>query len=162
MSELGDLYQQMILDHSKRPRHFHVMDDATSHAEGYNPLCGDRVTIYLKLTDSHFDQISFTGTACAICTASASLMTQMLAGTDAAKADEMFDRMRQMLTGPEDQALDEDALGKLVVLHGVRKYPMRVKCATLPWHTMKAALNGGDGGAPASGSEGANQAVTTE
>lgn len=140
--ELGDLYQQMILDHSKHPRHFHEMPDATCHAEGYNPLCGDRVTVYLKLDNGDIRDISFTGTACAICTASASLMTEIASGSTIDAAQIQFDRLRDMLTGSNDRSYNEEDLGKLVVLGGVNKYPMRVKCATLPWHTMKSAMDG--------------------
>lgn len=145
MSELTDLYQDLILDHGKRPRNMRAMKSANRHAEGFNPLCGDRITIHVHDANGTIDDVSFEGSACAICTASASLMTQRLKGSTAADAEAMFQSFRNMLTGPEaDVDQYEGALGKLAALAGVRRYPMRVKCAMLPWHTLKAALDDRD------------------
>jgi nitrogen fixation NifU-like protein len=137
MSELRELYQEVILDHHKRPRNFRRLEGAP-HVEGYNPLCGDRVTVYLKLDGDVVQDISFQGTGCAISTASASLMTEALKGKTRAQAEELFRRFHELLTGtttPPD-------LGKLSVFAGVREFPVRVKCATLAWHTFHAALQG--------------------
>jgi nitrogen fixation protein NifU and related proteins len=147
MSDLSDLYQQLILDHGKRPRNLRAIDDADRTAEGYNPLCGDHVTVYVKLLDRTLDDVSFTGAGCAICTASASLMTQAVKGRREADAEAMFEAFHDLLTretasGNGSQQNDID-LGKLEALAGVKKYPIRVKCATLPWHTLHAALQGG-------------------
>lgn len=138
--DLDDLYQQVILEHSRKPRNFHAIDDADASAEGYNPLCGDRVTIFARRNDAgDIEDIAFTGKGCAICTASASMMTQSLKGVSAERLTELFEHFHHMLTEATDSA-DEEVLGKLAVFHGVRKYPIRVKCATLPWHTLKSAL----------------------
>ena len=138
MSDLSDLYQEMILDHGKRPRNHRVIDHPDRTAEGYNPLCGDRVNVFINLSDGVIAEICFTASGCCICTASASLMTQHLSGKRGADAVEAFKAFRDMLTDPEPA--EPEGLDKLVVLSGVRRFPMRVKCATLPWHTMKAAL----------------------
>lgn len=140
MSDLDDLYQQVILDHSRNPRNFRAVDPADGKADGYNPLCGDRVTIFVKLEGGKVTDAAFVGKGCAICTASASMMTQQVKGRDADELTVMFEHFHRMLT-LDDTAEDEEALGKLAVFHGVRKYPVRVKCATLPWHTLKAALD---------------------
>lgn len=139
VDDLAELYQQLILDHSKRPRHFGVLPEATHDAEGYNPLCGDRIHMYLKVADGRVTDLGFTGKACAICTASASMLTDALNGMGEQEATEQFDRFRRLLTG-EATGADREALGKLAALAGVQRFPMRVKCATLPWHTFKAAL----------------------
>lgn len=139
MSELRDLYQEVILDHSKRPRNFHAMPHADRKAEGYNPLCGDRETVFLDLEGDVLKDVSFTGAGCAISTASASMMTESLKGKTRAEADALFERFHALITGKGEAAPE---LGKLAVFSGVREFPVRVKCATLPWHTLKAALSG--------------------
>lgn len=138
---VDDLYQETILDHSKRPRNFHVMADANRHAEGYNPLCGDKLRLYLKVENDVVQDASFEGSGCAISTASASLMTESLKGKTREEALKLLDKFHDLLT--TDTAAGKD-LGKLVVFCGVRDYPARVKCATLAWHTLKSALNGTD------------------
>lgn len=135
---VDDLYQEIILDHSKRPRNCHPMGDANRHAEGYNPLCGDKLELYLKLEDGVVKDASFVGSGCAISTASASLMTESLKGKTREEAIKMLDRFHDLLT-TESPVTSE--LGKLVVFCGVRDYPARVKCATLAWHTLKSALD---------------------
>ena len=142
MSDLRDLYQEVILDHSKRPRNFHANPDADRKAEGYNPLCGDRETIFLKLSGDVLEDVSFTGAGCAISTASASMMTESVKGKTRAEAEALFDRFHDLITGKESSGNGGPELGKLKVFSGVREYPVRVKCATLPWHTLKAALHG--------------------
>ena len=138
---VDDLYQETILDHSKRPRNFHVMPDANRHAEGYNPLCGDKLRLFLKVENDIVQDASFEGSGCAISTASASLMTESLKGKTRDEALKLLDKFHALLT--TDVAAAQD-LGKLVVFCGVRDYPARVKCATLCWHTLKSALNGAD------------------
>jgi nitrogen fixation NifU-like protein len=140
MSDLRDLYQEMILDHSRRPRNFGELPQANRKAEGYNPLCGDRETVYLKVDGDVLEDIAFTGAGCAISTASASMMTESLRGKSRAEVDALFERFHDLITG--GPAKSGPALGKLEVFSGVREYPVRIKCATLPWHTLKAALNG--------------------
>jgi len=139
MSELRDLYQQVILDHNRKPRNCYVMSCATRTADGHNPLCGDTVKVYLRIEDGRIAEISFQGSGCAICTASTSLMTESVKGKTVAETTELFRGFHDMLTGvAAEQGLD---LGKLMVFEGVREYPVRVKCATLAWHTLKAALD---------------------
>lgn len=133
-----DLYEETILDHSKRPRNCHPMQDATCQAEGYNPLCGDKVKLYVKVESDVVEDVSFVGSGCAISTASASLLTESLKGKTRDQALEMLDNFHELLT--TDTTVGKD-WGKLVVFCGVRDYPARVKCATLPWHTLKSALN---------------------
>jgi nitrogen fixation NifU-like protein len=135
---VDDLYQEVILDHSKRPRNCHEMLDANRKAEGYNPLCGDKLKLYLKMNGEIVEDASFIGSGCAISTASASLMTESLKGKTRAEATKLLDKFHDLLT--TDAPVGKD-LGKLVVFGGVREYPARVKCATLAWHTLKAALN---------------------
>ena len=142
MSELDDLYQEVILDHNKSPRNFRAIADADRKAEGYNPLCGDQVTIYLKIQDGTIQDISFQGSGCAISKASASLMTAELKGKTAAEAQRLFDSVHQMLTGECNDQKNGQQLGKLATLSGVYKFPARVKCASLAWHTVKSALKG--------------------
>jgi nitrogen fixation protein NifU and related proteins len=132
-----DLYQETILDHSKRPRNCHPMDDATRKAEGYNPLCGDKLKLFLKMNGDTVEDVSFVGSGCAISTASASLMTESLKGKSREEAMVLLDKFHDLLT--TDTPVSKD-LGKLVVFCGVRDYPARVKCATLAWHTLKSAL----------------------
>ncbi len=145
MSELADLYQQLILDHGKRPRNLRAMEDADKRAEGYNPLCGDRVTVFVKKDADALADVSFVGKGCAICTASASLMTQAVKGMAERDAEQLFEAFHQLLTtpakAPATTGEPQPELGKLAALAGVRKYPIRVKCATLPWHTLHAALH---------------------
>lgn len=143
-SDLRDLYQEVILDHSKRPRNFHAMPGADRHAEGYNPLCGDRETIFLELEGDVLKDVSFQGAGCAISTASASMMTDALRGKTIAEASAMFERFHELVTAdPSRAAAVAPELGKLAVFQGVHEFPLRVKCASLAWHTMKAALDGG-------------------
>jgi len=139
MSDLTDLYQEVILDHNRRPRNFHALADASHSAEGYNPLCGDRLTLYLKLADGTIEDVAFQGAGCAISKASASMMTDALKGRTVAEANALFDRFHRMVTTPPDQAVED--MGKLSSLAGVREFPVRVKCASLAWHTLKAAMN---------------------
>ncbi|MBZ5577742.1 MAG: SUF system NifU family Fe-S cluster assembly protein [Acidobacteriia bacterium] len=136
---VDDLYQETILDHSKRPRNFHIMQDANRTADGYNPLCGDKLKLYLKVENDIVQDASFEGCGCAISTASASLMTESLKGKTKDEALHLLEKFHDLLT--QDAASTQD-LGKLVVFCGVRDYPGRVKCATLAWHTLKSALNG--------------------
>ena len=143
MAELDDLYQEVILDHNKSPRNFHAMPAANRKAEGYNPLCGDQVTVYLKLEDGTIEDISFQGSGCAISKASASLMTAALKGKTEAQAQALFEDVHRMLTG-EDGAGSTERVGKLAVLSGVCKFPARVKCASLAWHTVNSALKGAE------------------
>ena len=141
MSELSDLYQEVILDHCKRPRNFGTLADADHVAEGYNPLCGDKVKVYVALDGERLAGIAFEGSGCAISTASASLMTEALAGKSVGEAQRLFAEVHGMLTGdPSQAAAESESLGKLAALAGVREYPVRVKCATLAWHTLQAAL----------------------
>ena len=135
---VDDLYQETILDHSKRPRNHHSMDDANRKADGYNPLCGDKLRLYLKVEGDVVQDASFEGSGCAISTASASLMTDSLKGKTRAEALKLMEKFHDLLT--TDTPVQQD-LGKLVVFCGVRDYPARVKCATLAWHTLKSALN---------------------
>jgi nitrogen fixation NifU-like protein len=146
MSDLRELYQEVILDHNKRPRNFQKLEGANRTAEGYNPLCGDQITVYLSVEDDVIKDISFQGSGCAISKASASLMTTSVKGKTQAEAEVLFDRIHTMLTGERDTTVDPHELGKLAVLSGVCEFPARVKCASLAWHTLRAALKG-DGGA---------------
>jgi len=138
MSDLNDLYQEVILDHNRRPRNFHALADASHSAEGYNPLCGDRLTLYLKVADGVVQDVSFEGAGCAISKASASLMTDAVKGKSIAEAQALFERFHRMVTTPPEQPVED--LGKLSALAGVREFPVRVKCASLAWHTLKAAM----------------------
>ena len=140
--DLRELYQEMILDHGKRPRNFRRLAEANRRAEGYNPLCGDRETIYLRLEGDVVGDASFEGAGCAISTASASMMTEAVKGKTRAEADALFEKFHALLTGAPNARAAGPALGKLEVFSGVRDYPVRIKCATLPWHTMKSALDG--------------------
>jgi nitrogen fixation NifU-like protein len=139
MSGLDELYQEVILDHNRSPRNFCRLDGATHHAEGHNPLCGDHVEIFLKITDGVITDITFEGNGCAISKASASLMTERLKGMPVEEAAELHSEIHDVLRGNSD--VDTDRLGKLAALSGVSEFPMRVKCATLAWHTMKAAAD---------------------
>jgi nitrogen fixation NifU-like protein len=141
MADLQDLYQEVILDHNKSPRNFRAMENASHRAEGFNPLCGDHVTVYLRLRDGAIEDISFQGSGCAISKASASIMTAELKGKQETEAAEIFEKVHRMLTS--DGSGDGQGMGKLAVLSGVCKFPARVKCASLAWHTLNSALKGG-------------------
>ena len=147
MSDLRELYQEVVLDHSKSPRNFHAIADASADAEGFNPLCGDQVHVYVALDGEQLKDVAFTGNGCAISKASASMMTQAVKGRSKAESLALFERFHRLVTGGGE---DPDALGKLAVFAGVSEFPVRVKCASLAWHTLKAAL------------EGARAPVTTE
>jgi len=138
--ELRDLYQQVILDHNKSPRNFRLMANATQHAEGYNPLCGDRLDVYLIIKNGIVEDISFKGEGCAISKASASLMTSILKGKTKEEAEKLFNKFHDLVTGKLGDNPDIDELGKLAVFAGVQEFPVRVKCASLAWHTMMNAL----------------------
>ena len=143
MSDLRELYQEVILDHHKKPRNFRSLEGAR-HVEGYNPLCGDKVTIYVKLEGDVVRDVSFQGSGCAISTASASMMTESLKGKTRAEAEALFQSFHDLLTGKTGTGGGASNLGKLEVFSGVREFPVRVKCATLAWHTFHAALEGED------------------
>jgi nitrogen fixation protein NifU and related proteins len=139
--ELDDLYRDVILDHNRRPRNFGGLDSADASVDGFNPMCGDRLTLRLKLADDTISDIRFEGEGCAISTASASLMTEAVKGKTRADALQLFERVHRLLT---DDAAPADELGKLAALSGVREYPARVKCASLCWHTLASALKAAD------------------
>lgn len=139
MSDLRDLYQEVILDHNRHPHNFRELDGADRHADGNNPLCGDRLAVYVNLDGETISDVSFLGSGCAISKASASLMTDAVKGRTLAEARLLFERFLALVTG-EAAAVDAAALGKLAVLAGVRDYPTRVKCASLAWHTLRAAV----------------------
>ena len=143
MSDLRDLYQQVILDHYRAPRNFGALKPVSSCAEGYNPLCGDKVKVYLKTDGNRVEGLSFEGVGCAISTASASLMTEAVLGLERAQAEALLSTFLALMTG-EGEPGEGVELGKLEVLSGVRDYPVRIKCATLAWHALRAALGGGD------------------
>jgi nitrogen fixation NifU-like protein len=148
--DLKDLYRDVIVDHNRSPRNFRKIDPPRRVAEGFNPLCGDKLHVYLRMDGDAIEDISFEGSGCAISVASASLMTEMLKGKTTAEAIDLFSRMHSLLTDGEVEQSDMASLGKLAALSGVREFPTRVKCATLCWHTMKNAV------------EGADEAATTE
>jgi nitrogen fixation NifU-like protein len=150
MSDLRELYQATILDHNKQPRNFRVPQGANREAAGHNPLCGDRVVVYLVLEEGVVKDVGFQGQGCAISTASASLMTQAVKGRSVPEVLKLFDAFHELLTSDPRREVDLEGVGKLAVFAGVREYPVRVKCATLAWHTLRAAL------------EGAQQTVKTE
>jgi nitrogen fixation NifU-like protein len=139
LDELRDLYQEVVFDHNRNPRNFRVMEDANRTVDGFNPLCGDRITLYAKVEDGIVTDVSFQGQGCAISTASASLMTEIVKGKTEAEAEALFEVFHRITTG-QDDAFNIEELGKLAVLAGVRAYPARVKCATLAWHSLQAAL----------------------
>ncbi len=140
MSDLSDLYQEVILDHGRNPRNFRTMADATATAEGLNPLCGDHYHVFLKLDGDRIADVSFQGSGCAISKASASLMSSALKGKTAGEAEDLFQRFHAMVV--EGDASKADGLGKLAVLKGVAEFPTRVKCASLAWHALHSALRG--------------------
>jgi nitrogen fixation NifU-like protein len=151
MTDLRALYQEVILDHYKRPRNFGPLADADRHAEGYNPLCGDRVKLHLRMAGDRIAGISFEGAGCAISTASASLMTEAVAGMSREQATELARRFHGLVTGDDSAAAgDTPDLGKLEALSGVREFPIRIKCATLAWHALRAALDARGEPAPVS------------
>lgn len=142
MSDLRDLYQEVVIDHGRRPRNFHALDPHSHHADGFNPLCGDKMSLYLQVNNEDIiEDVGFTGSGCAISMASASLLSEELKGKTTAQAQAIFDEFHNLLT-QDDTLPDSDTLGKLAVLAGVRDYPTRVKCATLSGHTLRAALRG--------------------
>ena len=141
MSELSELYQQVILDHNKKPRNFRKPETANHSAEGYNPLCGDQLTVYLDLEDDTVKDVGFEGSGCAISKAAASMMTQAVKGKSKEQAENLFQEFHSMVTGELNEETDENSLGNLKIFAGVRECPVRVKCATLAWHTLHAALN---------------------
>lgn len=144
-SDLRDLYQELILDHGRHPRNSGKLDVATHHADGYNPLCGDKITLYLEIDGDRVKGVSFEGQGCAISQASASLMTEGIKGKTVPEALALFRKLTATVTGHDAEAAAEPVeLGKLAVFEGVRQYPMRVKCATLAWHTLRNALEGND------------------
>ena len=141
MSELSDLYQQVILDHNKKPRNFGKLERANKSAEGYNPLCGDQLTVYLDVEGDTVRAVGFEGSGCAISKAAASMMTQTVKGKTKQEAETLFDEFHRMVTGELDAEAEPNSLGRLTIFSGVREFPARVKCASLSWHTMRAALN---------------------
>ena len=141
MNDLRELYQDMILDHGKRPRNFGKLEGANHEASGYNPLCGDRITVHIKVDDNIIREIRFEGSGCAISTASASLMTEGSKGKTIAEAETLFDKFHNLIISEVAAPQNAEALGKLLVFSGVKEFPARVKCATLPWHTLKAAIH---------------------
>jgi len=142
MADLRELYQEVILDHHKRPRNCRRPDDANKHADGFNPLCGDKVSVFVRMEDGVVRDIAFQGSGCAISTASASMMTESLKGKSEAEVTQIFERFHDLVTGKTPMDGDNSGLGKLAVFAGVRDYPVRIKCATLAWHTLRAALAG--------------------
>ena len=140
-SDLSDLYQEILLEHNRRPRNFRTLDDATHHADGFNPLCGDEISLQLRVDEETVGDVGFQGHGCAISRASASLLTQAVKGGSTSDAMAMFEEFHRMLTEP-DAELDYDLLGDLEMLAGVIAYPTRIKCAILAWHTLKAAMDG--------------------
>ncbi len=149
MSNLHDLYQEILLEHNNKPRNYRKLEDANRQADGYNPLCGDQITLYLKVEGDVITDVSFQGVGCAISRASASMLTQSIKGETLATAEEIFDGFHALITNP-DADVDYDLLGDLEMLSGVSAFPTRIKCAVLPWHTLNAAI------------EGKEESVTTE
>lgn len=142
MFDAQDLYQEIVMDHNRRPRNFGSIADSTSSSEGFNPLCGDQVTVFLKVSDEIVEDVSFEGVGCAISKSSASMMTEGVKGKSVEEALTVFQAFRRMLTTTSDQVEDSEILGDLEILKGVSQYPTRIKCATLSWHTLQAALQG--------------------
>ena len=142
LDEIRDLYQEVVFDHNRNPRNFRVMADANRKIEGFNPLCGDRITLYVKVNESVIEDVSFQGSGCAISTASASLMTEIVRNKTEAEAEHLFETFHRITTGRDGDSVNLEEIGKLAVLAGVRAYPARVKCATLAWHSLQAALKG--------------------
>ena len=142
MSDLRDLYQQVILDHQRKPRNFRALSMANRHAEGFNPLCGDKVQLFINMENGVIKDVGFQGTGCAISTASASMMTESVKGKTPTAAEAIFKKFQDLVTSDPNQEIPASELGKLEVFAGVREFPVRVKCATLAWHTLRAALEG--------------------
>ena len=144
MSDLRELYQEVILDHSRKPRNFGAMADASRQADGHNPLCGDRATVFVRLDGDRLAEVKFQGAGCSISTASASMMTDAVKGKTVAETDDLFQRFHRLVTrdAAGSRAPVDESLGKLAVFSGVSEFPVRVKCASLAWHTLKAALDG--------------------
>ncbi|NNE66114.1 MAG: SUF system NifU family Fe-S cluster assembly protein [Pyrinomonadaceae bacterium] len=142
MSELNELYQEVILDHNKNPRNFREIENADKHADGNNPLCGDKIKVYAMVDGDVVTDVAFTGSGCAISKASASIMTQTLKGKTVEEAESIFNEFHKMVTGELDVETDDHNLGKLRIFAGVLEFPARVKCASLSWHTINAALHG--------------------
>jgi nitrogen fixation NifU-like protein len=142
MSELSDLYQEVILDHNKNPRNFREIATANFKADGNNPLCGDALRVYVEMEDDRVKDVAFKGSGCAISKASASMMTQTVKGKTKQEAEKMFDEFHRMVLGELDEETEENNLGRLKIFAGVREFPARVKCASLSWHTLHAALTG--------------------
>ncbi len=141
MSDLSDLYQEVILDHNKNPRNYREIENADKMAEGNNPLCGDQLKVFLEMTEDKVADVAFLGSGCAISKASASMMTQAVKGKTREEAEILFDEFHRMVRGELDEDAEDNNLGKLKIFAGVREFPARVKCASLSWHTMKAALD---------------------
>lgn len=144
MTEVNDLYQELILDHGRKPRNFRVLEGATRRADGHNPLCGDKVTIFLRLDAGVVSEVTFQGSGCAISTASTSIMTDAVKGRTLAEVEAIFGHFHDLVTGKPVTEEEAQELGKLTAFSGVSEFPMRVKCATLAWHTLRAALAGAD------------------
>ena len=144
MSELSDLYQEVILEHNKNPRNFGEIEGADKMADGNNPLCGDALRVYVKMDGDTVSEVAFKGSGCAISKASASMMTQVVKGKSKDEAETLFDEFHRMVLGELDEETEENHLGKLKIFAGVREFPARVKCASLSWHTLNAALHGED------------------
>jgi len=144
MFSLGDLYQQVIIDHTKSPRNFGKLEPCSHDAEGYNPLCGDQLHVYLQIDDGMIKDVKFEGQGCSISTASASLMTEKLKGKSVREFEHLFEAFHEMATADMSEKPDEETLGKLAVLAGVKEFPSRIKCATLCWHTLKSAIEHSD------------------
>jgi nitrogen fixation NifU-like protein len=140
------LYEEVILDHNKKPRNFYKMEQPDHTIEGFNPLCGDHFTIYLKMNKDIIEEVSFDGAGCAISKSSASVMTTLLKGKSVKEAEKLFEYFHRMITSNPDEPIDESRLGKLMVFSGVREFPVRIKCATLAWHAMMSGLEGHDAG----------------
>jgi nitrogen fixation NifU-like protein len=140
LDQIRDLYQEVVFDHNRNPRNFRVMADANRKIDGFNPLCGDRITLYARVEDGVIEDVSFQGSGCAISTASASLMTEIVRGKTEQEAETLFDLFHRITTGKNGDEVNLEEIGKLAVLAGVRAYPARVKCATLAWHSLQAAL----------------------
>ena len=142
MYDLRELYQEIVMDHNRRPRNFHKLEEANRTADGFNPLCGDQINLYLVVEDDVITDVGFEGAGCAISKASASMMTESVKGKSVAEAEKTFDAFRHMITRLPGEDFDAEMLGDLEILSGVSEYPARIKCATLSWHTLKSALNG--------------------
>ena len=145
MSELEELYQEIIMEHNRKPKNFRTLDNADRSANGFNPFCGDTITLYLDMADDVITEVGFQGSGCAISRASASMMTESIKGKSSAEAEAIFEDFHQMLTRGPDGSFDPDRLGDLELLAGVSEFPTRIKCAVLSWHTLKAALKGQEG-----------------